>query len=189
MLQFYRKYALRVPPAVTRLTVYRRLRVGGMTPVWEKLLKTYPITIVLKYFPIQIWSNAITWHTHIIITLTFDGPKCGASCTLKISFFEKVIKNRNPEDIDHESSSVMSLTWKRIKRCVEWHVQTSDVWNFYFSKFRLNIFQHVIFFEKSDEILEFGSCWSWVEFWDVFHVEEDQKIRGMTCLNTWFVKF
>ena len=27
MLQFYRKYALRVPPAVTRLTVYRRLRV------------------------------------------------------------------------------------------------------------------------------------------------------------------
>ena len=27
MLQIYRKYAQRVPPAVTRLTVYRRLRV------------------------------------------------------------------------------------------------------------------------------------------------------------------
>ena len=31
MLQIYRKYALRVPPAVTRLTVYRRLRVSIQT--------------------------------------------------------------------------------------------------------------------------------------------------------------
>ena len=35
MLQIYRKYALRVPPAVTRLTVYRRLRVE-----WTQYLKT-----------------------------------------------------------------------------------------------------------------------------------------------------
>ena len=54
-------------------------------------------------------------------------------------------------------------TWKRIKRYVKWHVQTSDLWNFDFSKFRLKIFQHVIFFWKSDEIPEFESCWSRME--------------------------
>ena len=139
-----------------------------MTPRVRKLLKTYLLTIVHKYLGIQIWSITITWHTHIIITLTFDVPKCEASCTLKISFFWKMMKSRNPEDIDHESSSVMSPTWKRIKRYVEWHVQTSGLWNFDFSKFRLIMFCLAchFFFEKvikfwNPEIIDHESSFLW----------------------------
>ena len=43
-----------------------------------------------------------TTPSNICKTFMFDDPKCGTSYMVKISFFEKVIKTRNPGDIDHE---------------------------------------------------------------------------------------